>query len=488
MADNQTNERLSPVSLREVLANHKGYVKVLREEAMPVLCVNRKGQKKRTLSFKALYENNQTFWLQSGPWEYFLASGDLAVLKEKAEASRISWGESPGNPAEKAAAPAEEAPAEEAAAPAGKAPAVCPKKADPGFGEEHGVITAMTEPERVQLVWDHKKRLDSLITQRPKDVEAITQALVDTTRDAALINQVTLMGTIHMMDEDAKKRTQNLVDSTRAMVQSSSQLIAEDIFNDELMSTLVAKSNGTIIQHMTRAYLNSVAFLSYYNKLVSTSSIINKLRISFEKKYYPFYQPLLPHLSPEALTLERVFQRGMRAIPETDYFNWATGFLIHDIGKAAAVDYHEGGAAYNRNIVMEHVKLGCHSVMNKTNYPREAALITGYHHEYYGDPEGYGYFRSCLEQHKKTKPWVKQDYCVSYEVGPMLDYQALAYFPAKLLEIIDVYDSVTDPNRKYRDPLSPEKALIMMREEFIDKRRKIDPVLFDIFTDFMVRR
>jgi hypothetical protein len=126
--------------------------------------------------------------------------------------------------------------------------------------------------------------------------------------------------------------------------------------------------------------------------------------------------------------------------------------------------------------------------MNKTNYPRAAALITGYHHEYYGDPAGYGYFRAYLEQYKKVRPGARQDYCITYELEPMLDYQALAYFPAKALEIIDVYDSVTDPNRKYRKAMTPEEALAMMREEFVVKHRKIDLVLFDLFSRFVRER
>jgi HD-GYP domain-containing protein (c-di-GMP phosphodiesterase class II) len=64
-------------------------------------------------------------------------------------------------------------------------------------------------------------------------------------------------------------------------------------------------------------------------------------------------------------------------------------------------------------------------------------------------------------------------------------FEALGYFPAKVLEIIDVYDSVTDPNRKYRKAMNPQEALAMMEEEFINKHHKIDIILFDIFTKFV---
>jgi hypothetical protein len=260
------------------------------------------------------------------------------------------------------------------------------------------------------------------------------------------------------------------------------------VFDDELMNTLVAKSNGTVIQHMTRVFLSGISFLAYYNKLVSTSSIINKLRISFDQRYKEIYRALLPHLDTAQLTLERVFLGGMRAIPEEMFFKWATGFLLHDVGKAPSVEYHEGELAYNRSIVIEHVKVGYGQVMNKTNYPREAALITGYHHEYYGDADGYGYFRSYLEKYKKANPNARQNSCIAYDLAPMLDYQALAYFPAKVLEIIDVYDSLTDPSRRYKKSMTLEEALATMRAEFIEKRCKIDPILFDIFSNFVRAR
>ena len=251
------------------------------------------------------------------------------------------------------------------------------------------------------------------------------------------------------------------------------------------MNKMVEKSNGTVIQHMTRVYLKGIAFLSYYNKLVSTSSTIQKLRINFSKKYGQYYNFLLPHISPEHINLERVFYGGMRAIRPDLFLKWAVGFLIHDIGKAEAVEYHEGVASYNRDIVIDHVKQGYSYVNTKTNYPKEASLIIGYHHEYYGDSEGYGFFRAYFARYKKDNPYARQEYCIGYDLVPVLDFQVLAYFPAKVLEIIDVFDSLTDPHRAYRHPMSHKEAIKMMRDEFINKHHKLDLVLFDIFVSFI---
>jgi len=459
----------SVTPLKEVLAD-KGYISLCLSENIPVICVNRETQKDRAMPFTAMYGNNKEFWLHHSGWDYFLADEDLQKLKDKLA--------KPGFHLKAAPAPREDY---DDAAP------LLPLDdgaLDLGYGKEYDAIADMSDAERVTHIQKDKERLESLMAMKPRQEQLVTEALVETARDAILHNHASLANAMALPPEDAKMQTQRIVDSTRDLVKASIQLISTNIFNNELMNALVMKSNGTIIQHMTRVYLNGLAFLAYYNKQVSSSHAINRIRVSFEDKYRGFYQSLLPHIHPDHFTLERIFLGGMRAVSEVDLYNWATGFLVHDIGKAAAVEYHEGEAAYNRDVVIEHVKIGFANIVGKTNYPQEAALITGYHHEYYGDPGGYGVFRTYFKQYKKVNQFVKQSYCISYDLPSVLDYKVLAYFPAKVLEIIDVFDSVTDPNRKYRRAMSTEEALAMMREEFIEKHPKLDIILFDIFSDF----
>jgi hypothetical protein len=476
-------DKESPVPLSMLLSLpdgkgiNKSRIDIIIEAEIPVLCINKNAKKERLMPFKVLYDTNDKFWEQGGGWEYFLTDEGFEKLKEKSIVKTGAWDfERPKTekPVEKKADIDDEDLEE--------------LEVEIGYGSEYNNFAKMTSTQRIGHLMNHRQRLDDLLSEKNKDEGVVTEALVDTAKDAALINHAFLEEAIRLGDDEAKKLTRTLVDTTHEMVKSSAQLMSEDVFNNELMHTLVEKSNGTIVQHMTRTYLTGIGFLSYYNKLVSTSSAIQKLRISFASKYRKFYHTLLPHLLKDDIVLERVFYGGMRSISPELYFKWGVGFLIHDVGKAAAVEYHEGEAKYDRNIVIEHVKMGYKSIMTKTSYPMEASLITGYHHEYYGDPNGYGYFRAYLQQYKKQNPEAKQDYVITYDLEPMLDYQALAYFPAKVLEIIDVFDSVTDPNRVYRKALSPQEALAMMREEFIDKHLKIDPILFDIFSEYIMEK
>jgi HD-GYP domain-containing protein (c-di-GMP phosphodiesterase class II) len=486
----QGKEPVTPLTNALLMPDKKGvnktHVEVIIAEDIPVLCVNTKTKKERLMPFKVLYGNNKNFWQQGGDWEYFIANEYFEKIKEKVIAKTGSWIFD---------LPVSEKKVEVKPAPASDKEEVEELEEEleelevvKGYGNEYSAFSGMTKEKKLEWINSGRQKLNSLITQRPRDMNSVIGTLVETTKDAAVINYIILEEAIELGDDEAKEYTQGIVDSTHEMVKSSAQLMKENFLNDELMNTLVEKSNGTILQHMTRVYLNGVAFLSYYNNLVTTSSTIQRLRLSFAEKYRSFYHSLLPHLEPENIVLERAFLGGMRAIPPDLFNKWAVGFLIHDIGKASDVEYHEGEASYNREIVTEHVKYGYQSIIKKTNYPVEASLITGYHHEYYGAPDGYGYFRSYLQQYKNSNPDAKQDYCMTYELEPMLDYGALAYFPAKILEIIDVFDSLTDPKRIYRKALKPAEALKMMHEEFIEKHHKIDVILFDIFVSFILEK
>jgi len=466
-------EKMFPLSKVLLLPDgrgiNRGYVDIILSEDIPILCINRSLQKKRLMPFKVLYDNNETFWLRTGNWEYFLTEESINKINEKSAVKTDVWNkEIPKTEKHRDIDNNNDN-----------------SNVDSGFGNDYKTYVDMSNEEKVDVLNNDRKRLNTLISLKNKDEAVVAEALVDTTKDAALINHAVLEKAIMLGDDEAKKYTQEIVNTTNEMVKSSTQLVSEDFFSNELMSTLVKKSNGTIVQHITRVYLNGIAFLSYYNNLVSTSSAIQKFRVSFASKYRKYYHSLLPHIPFDDVSLERVFYGGMRAVAPELCHRWAIGFLIHDIGKAAEVEYHEGESKYDRSKVVNHVKQGYISITTKTNYPMEASLMTGYHHEYYGDSTGYGYFRAYLQQYKKDNPDAKQDYCITYELEPVMDYQALAYFPAKILEIIDVYDSITDPFRVYRKPLTPLAALDMMRDEFIEKKLKIDPILFSIFDTFI---
>ena len=467
------NEAVIPLSKVLTLPSgeglNKAYIDIMLEEDIPVLCVNQKETKQKLIPFKPIYAKHDLFWQKKSSWEFFLTGYGLNKLEERARAITGSWiiQKAEGKNIVITDAESKKSPEETA------------------FGKEYKTVEKMSNEEKLERLNKKKIWLDELVVNKSKDHSVVAEAITNSTNDTAMINHSVMKEIERLEDDKAKAYSKDVVIFTNEIVKSSAQLLAENVFNDDLMRTIARKSKGTVLQHITRVYLNGVAFLAYFNNVVSSSSTVMKIRTSFNLKYRKFYQALLPHIDSYALTLDQVFLGSLRVIPPDMFFKWSVGFFIHDIGKAADIQYHEGGEAYDRNKVVDHVMIGYNSITKKTNYPREAGLIVGYHHEYYGDPDGYGPFRSYLQQYKKQNPDAKQDYCITCELEPILDYQALAYFPAKVLEIIDVYDSLTDSRRVYRKALSLEEALDTMYKEFIIKHRKIDPILFDIFTVFI---
>jgi HD-GYP domain-containing protein (c-di-GMP phosphodiesterase class II) len=444
---------------------------LMKKQEIPVICRRKSTEKLKKISFRALHDNNPAFWKKDGDWDYFISKAHFQDLKEiLAELdgkTEKHYSAGAGNHGSRNGERQESM---------------------PNFGPDEERINSMKPEERVIHVMRAKEQLEKLALEKPRDQEKINEALAETTRDAALANRSTLIEALQMGDEEAQRYTQELVDNTRAMVKSSTGLVESAIFNDEMIGALVNHSNGTVVQHMTRVYLSGVSFLTYYNRKMLSSSLPNRIRINFQKQYKSKYQRLLHHLHPDDIILERVFHTGMQAISEAQLHTFATGFLIHDIGKAKDIEYHEGEAAYNREIVVDHVRQGYIAVMQKTNYPREAGLITGYHHEYYGSESGYGFYRALLANARKQNPKLTQDYCIAFTMEPLIKFQALSYFPAKVMEIVDVYDALTDPNRKYKTPLSPEEAITLMRSLFVEEELKIDPILFDLFSTFVEER
>ena len=488
------------VRLQELIKRDRRSLKLMIDSGETIVVRHRQNGKLRTIPVRALYQNNPQFYRAGGGnYEYLVteekARFALTKLREmdEAEARRqrlqnhepeVSSTEdaSPGRAdqgGDEDVRQLEEAQQESSSLKEG-APA--------NFGDEYDRIASMEVDERTALINTGADRLRELSRRSDATQEEVNEALVSTTADAALANKATIQEALRLGNEEAKQYTSDMVDATQEMLRSTAMLVDGDLYDEELIEGVVERSNGTVVQHMTRVFLSGFAFMLYYNRQFLTSSLANRIRINFEKRYKPYYRRLLPHLHEDHLRLEHVFYGGIKALSDLEINRFATGFLVHDVGKVEDIEYHEGEAGYDRETVVRHVKLGYKAVMNKTTYPREAALITGYHHEYYGDESGYGYFREFLQAYKNMKPDAKIDYLMSYEMEPLLDYEVMAYFPAKLLEVVDVFDSLTDPNRRYRSPLSAEEAMDVLKKQFVEEKVKVDPIILDLFRRFLAER
>jgi len=454
---------------------NKVYLDIMLEEDLPILCVNWTEHTHKLIPFKPFYEHARSFGLGNSAETYYLTGYGLDRLKELAIAKTGSWNFTE----EEEEVISKEKPKTSTLIETDMS------QEEKNFGSDYDNFAQMTVKQKIERLNYDKIRLNDLVLEKNHDNLIVADVLASSARDAAMVNHTILKEIKTMPDEQAKAYSKEVVMYTNEIVKTSAHLLTENILSDELMRTITEKSKGIVFQHITRVYLNGVAFLEYLNKIISSSSAILKIKTSFTLKYRKFYQMLLPHMDGYDVTLDNVFKEGLKKIPSDILYKWSVGFLLHDLGKAADIEYHESDAAYDRVKVVDHVKVGYSSITEKTNYPKEAGLIVGYHHEYYGDSDGYGPYRDDLAEYKSQVADVKQEYCMTYETESILDFKALSFFPAKVLEIVDIYDSLTDPRRVYRKAMPSEEALDMMYREFIIKRHKIDPILFDIFINFI---
>lgn len=233
------------------------------------------------------------------------------------------------------------------------------------------------------------------------------------------------------------------------------------------------------IDHMTKVLLKFIIFCLFYNDYIA-EGLIN--RGEFKDKYLRYYKRKMP--SVENLTVEIVFKDGLRRIDvDKELKVYAVGALLYDIGKLMEINYHDGSDPYNEGLVKKHVLNGFNMIIKARGYPFTVAAMAAFHHEYYYGQGGYKFTNpiiSKLTQKKRSDDNAK--FFITFNENEFREGIAIAFFPCKILEIIDIYDALITRRRK-----TNFEALNIMKKEFIAKNLKIDPILYDIFVEYLTR-
>jgi hypothetical protein len=335
--------------------------------------------------------------------------------------------------------------------------------------------------------------------QRDREYQSVLESLERIELSDKIINEKVLTGLIEVIsdafildkasfeenyDEQGKvpaDHIKSMARNTTSLVQSIMGILKNNKAANNFINMLGEKSTGSTIDHMNSVFLIFLPFCFFYNSYFSMGKIA-KLRAEYRKKYYRYYKKLIPDNPPESL--EDVFNGGMREIPQERLLQFSIGALLHDIGKIDNIDYFEGQGNYDRSLIMKHAPISYNMIVKTREFDSEVALLAALHHEYYNDASGYGISKVLFPQN--SRKYKIPQYCLTYNISDMKNGLALAYVPIKMLEIVDVFDALTDKNRKYRErEFTVDEALELMRNEFIDKSLKIDPILFSIFLDYI---
>ncbi|PTY40688.1 hypothetical protein [Brachyspira hampsonii] len=254
-----------------------------------------------------------------------------------------------------------------------------------------------------------------------------------------------------------------------AMIIYSKEYETNNIFDN-----FYALKSNTIIGHCLRIFFMIIEATCFFNKKLSKGAA-NKMRIDFKKTYYKFSERIYKRYNlNNTNTLDSNVKLGVRKIENSTISEIAIGVLMHDISLDKPKDYIPIQSEEKDNHSIKDYGFAKYFMRGNEG----VALTVSLHHEYYS--HGYGLFTELYKAVLRRNPNHKIEYIVSYDYKDILTLQSLTYLPAKMLEVIDVYDTLTMGMNK-----TPKEAISFMIENFLEKEIMLDPIITDIFIEYL---
>ena len=372
-----------------------------------------------------------------------------------------------------------------------------PKESEKEMGKRISEISKMTYREKVSTIETYNKELKQIVVDEEQGINKNTaQQIVNVGNDVGLIAKVTMFESIQKIkgeeitQEQAKIENQEITETTTNLVTTIVDMLSKNTETQKVFDELRNYSDGGVMSHSNRVFISYVNFMAFYNNLINRRHLVHKIRTSYTNKYKKFYEQVETMFSKDTIrknlaTVEDCIDKGIKIIEEREMNLYSVGALLHDIGKVKDLDYFEGANGRDYERIKKHLFNSYALVSQTSEYPLEVILTVALHHEYYG--LGYGPYDHLYKLKLAKHPSFQIQRIMTYDAKTIDECEAFAYFPAKMLEIIDVYDALIDPARKYRGgkTFTPEEALNIMREDFIEKHVKLDPILYDVFVEFL---
>ncbi|MEI0518434.1 HD-GYP domain-containing protein [Brachyspira murdochii] len=372
-----------------------------------------------------------------------------------------------------------------------------PKESEKEMGKRISEISKMTYKEKVSTIESYNTELKKIVVNEEVKINKNTaQQIVNVGNDVGLIAKVTMFESIQKIkgeeitQEQAKIENQEITETTTTLVTTIVDMLSKNTETQKVFDELRNYSDGGVMSHSNRVFISYVNFMAFYNNLINRRHLVHKIRTSYTNKYKKFYEQVETMFSKDSIrknlaTVEDCIDKGIKIIEEREMNLYSVGALLHDIGKVKDLDYFEGANGRDYERIKKHLFNSYALVSQTSEYPLEVILTVALHHEYYG--LGYGPYDHLYKLKLAKDPHFQIKRIMTYDAKAIDECEAFAYFPAKMLEIIDVYDALIDPARKYRGgkTFTPEEALNIMREDFVEKHVKLDPILYDVFVEFL---
>ena len=452
------------IPLEEILRQNPELIEILSRGDALLFCRNNQTGSDRKARFAALYRNNRRFW-EAKNWDFFLSRDDRDLFvsqwenhknRLKGNIDRIVLAEKAGH---------------------------TEKHLPPAFGKVYEDVVSMSIEDREKRIAQSILTLDEALEKPHLKAHDLANIMTDAAIYSTLINKVSIE---EMADEEdllSQRYLLQITAKTEELMGTFTKALASDYNLNHTAESITSQTKGVTARHMTRVFLLSIRFLDDLRHQFKYAELYRRLQ-SRMKSYLPLYEPLCERYSFKLFEPSMILPREPE-LAGSRQKEAMLGILLHDLGKNRNLLYFDGGENYNRSIIVEHAFEGYQMLLQKTAYRQSIASVAGLHHEYYGHEQGYGIFRDHYRDFQKREPMHQFDFILSGDYDDITQYRAVAFLPAKMLEIVDVYDAMVDQDRLYKAPLSPMEALGFMRKNMIDEDLKLDPILFDLFVKFL---
>jgi len=439
------------IGLKDIASKTPHLMQGLIDQDSMIVCRNCINKSLRTERFSILYRNNPHFWEINGEWDYFVRKDYLRnLISSEAERFKTKM----------------------------------QKDVREVMGKQFEEVSMLSPEDRNKKLEYSIEQVEKVLHKKKASSKEISETLVESSIYSALINKVTLEDIMNKEDAESKHHALRISQKTESLMDNLIEIISRDFDFDDALHALDDSTGGNTLKHMTRVFIHTMRFMDFINSQIEYSGL-NTWIIGRFNSYKQLYQPLFPSIKGRDMNMHKIIMEPIK-LNEGLYRDISLGMMLHDIGKKKNISYFEGNEAYQRDLIEAHAFDGYFMIMRRSIYKEEVAAMAGMHHEYYGSPSGYGIYRENLEE----RGFTLQDPgrflgIMTTDYNKIKNFQAMSYLPAKILEIIDVYDALIDPAREYKKALSQVQALKIMKEQMVLEELKLDPILFDLFVKYL---